>query len=232
MLRKLQEFGRAVRRDYLPARYPDGSGPFSRTLAICLGITWGICLPLVIIFPAVCAWTPILGIGASATIFFDRIREIRRDMKKKTSGEISAADGNTLSLSGPGRDICVIENTQQLIGKMTAGCENAEELPPRLQAKLAPYLRDGAVAAAAINAESDGQPQEHIPFLRRVFNQKGENSVVAASVPTFFGITRKKAADREAFIEEKIGECRDGLSQPLKIRPIRLKRSFLHCWSR
>ena len=229
MLQGLQKFTRALKRDYLPARHADGSGPFSRELTICLAITWGLCLPLFIAFPAVCAWTPILGIGASATVFFDRIREIRKEMKSKTSGEIAAADGSALTLSGPGLNVCIVENTQKLVSKMTEGCAAEGELPAHVNAKIAPYISDSAEAALFVDAALQSQPQERIPFLRRVFKGAQEETAVAAAVLTPFGLKRKNAADYDAAVQASVSHCQNGLPQAIKVKPIRLKRGFWGC---
>lgn len=224
MLQTLQKFGRAVRRDYLPATYPDGSGPFSKTLAICLGITWGLCLPLTLLFPAVCGWMPILAVGASATIFFDRIREIRKDMKQKSGGEMTAPGGGTVSLSGPGQDVCVIENTQKFLMKISEKYADASEIPARLRKKMAPYVRDSAQAAQSVNAMLENAPQERITFLRHSFNGAPK---IAAEVLTPYGLSQKTEADYKAAIAASVAHCRDGLAQPITVKPIRLKRGFL-----
>jgi hypothetical protein len=234
MLESVRKFTRALKRDYLPATYPDSKTfTFAKQLGMMLGITWGLCLTLLAIFPVACAWTPILGVGASVVVFCDRIREIRKDMRSRVAGQLAAENGETIEVSGPGMQVSMIENTQKLISKITAGCEQADELPPRIQGKIRAYLGDSEEAAAKITAYVDNTPQERIPFLRRAFNPAGqETAVVAASVLTPFGLERKKAADYDAAVAATVDHCQNGLTQPIKVKPLRLKRGFLACWTR
>lgn len=233
MLESVRKFTRALKRDYLPATYPDSKNfTFAKQLGVMLGITWGLSLTLFAIFPAACAWTPILATGASVVVFCDRIKEIRKDMRKATAGRLTAENGGTIELAGPGMQVKVIENTQKLIDKMTASCEQDGELPPRLQKKLRAYIGDSEEAAATVSAYLDAAPQERIPFLRPVFNPSGgKTAVIAAFVLTPLGRERKKAADYDAAVAAAVEHCQNGLPRPIKVKPLRLKRGFLACWT-
>ncbi len=229
MLQAIQKFGRALKRDYLP-HAPEGSKnfTFAKEYAMNLAIVWGVCgiLACALPFPAVGG---ILVFAAEVTpaIFFMRLREIRKEMNKRTSGNILDERGEMVCLSGPGRQVSIIENTQKLVRKMTTGCEETPDLPAQVRAKLAPYVGDGAEAAASVNATQKSQPQERISFLRRVFSDAGEKFCVAAAVLTPFGIEKKKAADYAAAVDASVARCQTGLAQPLKVRSLRLKREFL-----
>lgn len=232
MFEPVRKFTRALKRDYLPATYRDSKNfTFAKQLGLCLGITWGVCAALFLFVPGA-AWAPILGAGASAVVFFDRIREIRKDMRSSVAGQLPAGNGGTIELAGPGMQVSVIQNTQKLISRMTAGCEQADELPPHIQGKLRPYIADSEEAAAKVSAYLDDAPQERIPFLRAFNAAGGETAVIAASVLTPLGRDRKKAADYDAAVAASVDHCQNGLPQPIKVKPLRLKRGFLPCWTR
>ncbi len=227
MLQSIQKFMRTMKRDYLPAVFPDGSATRSKTLGLCLGMTWALCLAVVICIPAASVGAAIFGLGVSAVLAHDQAREIRKEMAKRNSGEIEAENGDAITLAGPGRNIATIENTQKLVKRMTAAHESAAELPPKVQAKLAPYIEDCAQAAETVDALVASEPQARIPLLRETF----AGNAVAATVLTPLGLQKKKKADYDTAVAASVEQCHSGLPEAVKVRTLRLKKGFLSCWN-
>lgn len=223
MLDAVNKFGRALARDYLPVRQPGcEKWTYARqwTLYAALGVAtiagglfWHI--PLV----------AFVGGSFSTGAILREIQERHNEMRSREEGAMTPpfAGAGSISLRGPGRDICIVENTQKLVEKMTKGLEAEAELPAPVAAKLAPYLGDGAAAAAQLTARDNDREIDDIALLRATKDAAQEGVSVVALLPTKQGI-EKRARDAFRTAVVKTAEAfHEGLSRALPVRRIHLK---------
>lgn len=88
-------------------------------------------------------------------------------------------------LIGPGRDVCLLINTQRLVEDFTKNSRRDATLPQSVAEKLAPYLKDAEEAASRVQAfNTAAQPVAHIEFVRRVFDANGNETLASVAKVT------------------------------------------------
>jgi hypothetical protein len=233
MADRLNKFIRAFRRDYLPHVEHEGSNyTLARQWKLTVPLLLGICLAVAGACAGFGLGMEALGIlwfcaqAAPAMIGID-MYQARKKMKKRTSGRLEGPDDEDVMLSGPGRNICIVENTQKLVERWTAAQKNAPQLSPGLMAQLEPYINDSAEAAETVAATRRAVAQDDISFLRQSFDESGgAGRQVVASVLTAQGVQKKKASLYQAAVTAAAEQMHTGLEKSLSIRPLRLKRDI------
>jgi len=179
---------RSLRRDYFNTWNRD-SKPYSGIKPFVLGGGGALCVfagTFALVFGS-----PLVMIGACAGVMsacsIGGIIKRRFDMNRYEQGSLHDQNEsrlphyNPISLVGPGRDVCLLINTQRLIEDFTRNARRDEQLPEEIVRKLEPYLKDAAEAAARVNTfNALSQPVAAIEFQRTLYDAHGQ--IVAETV--------------------------------------------------
>ena len=227
MIEGIKKFGRMLRRDHFNMTATATAFGVFPVIATVIGLATGALLPWI------AAGVVMSGVLAGS---FVAAGEWKARRTKEIDLGFHRYDGIGLfaQLSGPGKKMSIVHNTQKMLDRLTRKHMKEQQLPPETLAKFAPYLKDAEEAAREVKCLVPQTPIElpKFEYLRKYFNAAGQiEKETVAFVPLPYTPApweverqaREEAERRRAVIEQEIAAMGNGSARDMTVRRLRLK---------